>query len=43
VVNWQSWGMVTPVNTATGRLEKPIKVGNQPIAIAITPASRAQL
>ena len=37
VVNWQSWGMVTPVNTATGRPGKPIKVGSQPIAIAIAP------
>jgi DNA-binding beta-propeller fold protein YncE len=37
VVNWQGPGTVTPVRTATGTLEKPIKVGSRPIAIALAP------
>jgi DNA-binding beta-propeller fold protein YncE len=32
---------VTPIATATNKPGKPIKVGNDPIAIAITPAAPA--
>jgi DNA-binding beta-propeller fold protein YncE len=37
VVNWQGPGTVTPVKTATGTHEKPIKVGSHHIAIALAP------